>query len=200
MGEADCRRQQQGAIRHSTFDIRHFASAAVEASIVMLLGLVVVGCLASHRTYQPPQDPSALDDTAFLHYLATVPTVTVAEGVRAVGLLLDPTPGPASFDDQRRRLEKFGALKPGWALVPEETLEKGTLAFMLSAVCKTPRSLNEAAAAVTSLGDQRYALKTCIDEGLVPYGLPHDPVTGGELLSALSRAERYGRVAERDKP
>jgi len=200
MGDADCRRRQHVAIRHSTIDIRHFACLAVETSIVMLLGLVVVGCLAPHRTYQPPQDPSALDDTAFLHYLATVPTVTVAEGVRAVGLLLDPTPRPASFDDQRRRLEKVGALKPGWALAPEETLEKAILAFMLSVVCKTPRSLNEAAATLTNLGDRRYALKTCIDEGLLPYGLPHDPVTGGELLSALSRAERYGRIAERDKP
>jgi len=163
----------------------------------MAPGLVLIGCSAPHRTYQPPQAPSALNDTAFLHYLATVPTVTVAEGVRAVGLLLDPTPGPASFDDQRRRLEKVGALKPGWALVPEETLEKGTLAFMLSVVCKTPRSLHESAATLTSLGDRRYALKTCIDEGLLPYGLSHDPVTGGELLSALSRAERYGRIAER---
>jgi hypothetical protein len=166
----------------------------------MILSVVLAGCSAPHRTYQPPQDPSALDDTALLHYLAAVPTVTVAEGVRAVGLLLDPTPGPASFDDQRRRLEEVGALKPGWGLAPDETLEKGTLAFMLSVVCKTPRSLNESAASLTNLGDRRYALKTCIDEGLLPYGLPHDPVTGGELLSALSRAERYGRIAEQDKP
>jgi hypothetical protein len=186
--------------RQSAIDNRQFAPVVVGVFLLMAPGLVLIGCSAPHRTYQPPQDPSALDDTAFLHYLATVPTVTVAEGVRAVGLLLDPTPGPASFDDQRCRLKKVGALKPGWALAPEETLEKGTLAFMLSVVCKTPRSLNESAATLTNLGDRRYALKTCIDEGLLPYGLPHDPVTGGELLSALSRAERYGRIAELDKP
>ena len=185
--------------RQSTIENRQFGASVVCVSLLLGSIVVLAGCTAPHRTYQPPQDPSALDDTAFLHYLATVPTVTVAEGVRAVGLLLDPTPGLASFDDQRCRLERLGALKPGWALAPEETLEKGTLAFMLSVVCKTPRSLNESAATLTNLGNRRYALKTCIDEGLLPYGLPHDPVTGGELLSALSRAERYGRIAERDK-
>ena len=177
-----------------------YTRLAVHASIMLAFGAIFVGCTAPHRTYQPPLDPSALDDTAFLHYLATVPTVTVAEGVRAVGLLLDPTPTPASYDDQRRRLEAVGALKPGWALDPNETLDKGTLAHMLTLICKTPRSLNETAAAVTKLGDRRYALKTCIDEGLLPYGLPHDPVTGGELLSALSKADRYTVVAKINKP
>jgi hypothetical protein len=186
--------------RKSKIENRKFTRSVVCLSLLITPIALLAACTAPHRTYQPPQDPSALDDTAFLHYLATVPTVTAAEGVRAVGLLLDPTPGPASFDDQRHRLEEVGAIKPTWRLEPDQTLDKGTLAFMLSVVCKTPRSLNQAVAAVTNLGDRRYALKTCIDEGLLPYGLPHDPVTGGELLSALSRAERYGRIAERDKP
>ena len=151
----------------------------------------LLGCTTPHRTHQPPQDPSTLDDTAFLHYLATVPTVTVAEGVRAVGLLAGPTQQPATFEDQRSPLERLGALKPGWRLQPHDTLDKGTLAYMFTAICKTPRSLTESASAVTGLGDRRYALKTCIDEGLLPYGLAHDAVTGGELISALSKAERY---------
>ena len=123
-----------------------------------------------------------------------MPTVTVAEGVRAVGLLVGPTQQPTTFEDQRSHLESIGALKPGWRLQPLDTLDKGTLGYMLTAICKTPRSLTEAASAVTGLGDRRYALKTCIDEGLLPYGVAHDAVTGGELISALSKAERFTAI------
>jgi len=160
----------------------------------MVALIVMPSCSAPRRTYQPPQDPSAFNDTAFLHYLATVPTVTVAEGVRAARLLAGPTPQPATFEDHRGYLEELGALKPGWRLQPDDTLDKGTLAYVLTVICKTPRSLTETGSALTGLGDRRYALKTCIDEGLLPYGLAHDAVTGGELISALSKAERFTAI------
>ena len=190
MANSECRmgvtQEPPGVVFHSIFDIRH-STLAVAVALLMFQ----VCCVAPRREIAPPVDPSTLDDTAFLHYLATVPTVTVAEGVRAVGLLAGPTPQPATFEDQRSHLERLGAIKPAWRLQPHDTLDKGTLAYMLTAICKTPRSLTEAASAVTRLGDRRYALKTCIDEGLLPYGLAHDAVTGGELISALSKAERY---------
>ena len=170
---------------------RQFVRRMIRAIVLMVALIVMPGCSAPRRTYQPPQDPSAFNDTAFLHYLATVPTVTVAEGVRAAGLLAGPTQQPATWEDQRSHLERLGALKPDWRLRPDDTLDKGTLAYVLTAICKTPRSLTETASAVTGLGDRRYALKTCIDEGLLPYGLAHDAVTGGELISALSKAERF---------
>jgi len=170
---------------------RQFVRRVIRAVFVVMALIVPPGCTAPRRTYQPPQDPSTLNDIAFLHYLATVPTVTVAEGVRAAGLLAGPTQQPATFEDQRSHLERLGALKPGWRLQPDDALDKGTLAYLLTAICKTPRSLTEAASAVTGLGDRRYALKTCIDEGLLSYGVAHDPVTGGELISALSKAERF---------
>ncbi len=172
--------------RHSPFAIGHLTFV-----VAVALLLLQVNCIAPRRVNAPPVDPSTLDDTAFLHYLATVPTVTVAEGVRGVGLLDGPTQQPATFEDRCTRLEQIGAIKQGWRLQPHDTLDKGTLAYMLTAICKTPRSLSETASAVTRLGDRRYALKTCIDEGLLPYGLAHEAVTGGELVSALSKSERY---------
>jgi hypothetical protein len=151
--------------------------------------LVVSGCTAPRRTYTPPVDPSSLDDATFLHYLAAAPTVTVAEGARGVLLLIGPTSNWPHEDDRTDRLRHLGAIRDEWAIEPDQTLDKGTLAYMLTVVVKTPPSVNESAAALTGLGDRRYALKTCIDVGLLPYGLPHDAVTGGELVSAIRKAE-----------
>ena len=174
------------SIRHSPFAIRQSTF-----SVVLTLLMFQVNCIAPRRVITPRVDPSTLDDTAFLHYLATVPTVSVAEGVRAVGLLARPTQRFATFEDQRKHLESLGAVKSSWRLRPHDTLDKGTLAYMLTAICNTPRSIGETTSAVIGFGDRRYALKTCIDEGLLPYGVAHDAVTGGELLSAVIKAERY---------
>lgn len=184
-----------GVVFHSIFDIR-YSTLTVAVALLMLQ----VNCIAPRREIVPPVDPSTLDDTAYLHYLATAPTVSVAEGVRAVGLLAYPTQKLTTFEDQRSHLESVGALKSGWRLRPHDTLDKGTLAYMLTAICKTPRSLNETASAVTGLGDRRYALKTCIDEGLLPYGVAHDAVTGGELISAMTKSERYPAINGQKTP
>ncbi len=158
-------------------------------AILAALLMTAVGCVAPQRTFTPPADPATLDDSAFLHYLAAVPTVTVAEGARAVLLLTGPTANQPNYDAQYDRLRRLNAVRDEWKLTPDQTLDHGTLAFMLTAVCETPRGVNERLAAWTGLGDRRYAQKTCIDRGLLPYRLPHDPVTGGELVSALRKAE-----------
>ncbi len=155
--------------------------------IGMLLAIVTTSsCVTPRRTFQPEVDPAQLDDVAFVHYLATAATVTVAEGMRAVVLLL---PADERGDAQRPRelLTKRGAFKEGWRLDSDATLDKGTLAFMLRTVCSLPRSLSETV--WSGFGDRRFALHTCVDAGLLPYGASHDPVRGGELLSALTKAE-----------
>ncbi len=151
--------------------------------------LLAMGCTAPRRTLTAPADPAVLDDAAFLHYLASVPTVTVGEGGRGVLLLLGPTTDWPSVEEQTAKLREAGALKDDWGLKPDDTLDKGTLSYMLTAILQTPPSVNEKLATITGLGDRRYALKNCIDLGLLPYGLPHEAVTGGELLTALRKAE-----------
>jgi len=159
------------------------------------LGLCAVGCLlacgcsAPRRTFAPPVDPGTLDDSAFLHYLAGVPAVTVDEGFRAVLLLdVDKVEAP-TFRDRVGVLIDRGAVKAAWGLDADQTLDHGTLAHILTVVCETPRSVSESLASRAGWGDRRYALKTCVAEGLLPYALPHNAVTGGELMAALTRAE-----------
>ncbi|MEK6799687.1 MAG: hypothetical protein AABZ12_12030 [Planctomycetota bacterium] len=150
------------------------------------------GCLAPPRSFIPPVDPTRLDDVAFVHYLANTPTATVAEGARAVLLLVGSTSQWPLVEAQLDELTRRGAVKPAWRLAPDQTLDRGTLAFMLRTLCGLPRGINEKAASLTGLGDRRYAVRACADAGLLSYGLPHDPVSGGELVTALRNAE--GRV------
>ena len=153
-----------------------------QATTVLLL--LLAGCHGSNRFAAPRQDTAALSDMVFLHYLATAPTVTVEEGARAVSMLSE------------KREAEF--TKSQWGLAPDSVLDKGTLAYMLRCVCQLPRGVNEVVLVDgVGLGDRRYALQTCIYEGLMPYGRASDPITGGELLSALTSAE-YNKSCRAD--
>ena len=176
-------------------------SRACSCSISILgIALLSAGCAAPQRTFEPAQDPATLDDVAFLHYLASIPVATVDEGMRAALLLKGVTVQPPSFEEHYRILRRIGAVRTTWRLSPDSILDKGTLAYMLATVCGLPRSLNELIAWTTGIGDRRYALKTCVHEGLMPYGLAYEPVKGGELLSALTEAERYLAAKSADQP
>jgi hypothetical protein len=123
------------------------------------------------------QETASMSEMVFLHYLAAAPTVNVAEGKRAVSLLL-PDADTADL------------IRESWGLADGDLLDKGTLAYMLRSACRLPRGVNETVIGDTvGWGDRRYALKTCTYEGIMPYGRASEPVTGGELLSALRAAE-----------
>lgn len=168
----------------------------------LLLGAIGcgAGCSMPRRTFQPEQDPTTLDDISFLHYLATVPVVTVDEGMQAVLLLTGEREKWPTFQRRYEELHGRGAIKTVWHLEAGRVLSKGTLAYMLRTVCDLPHSLSEVAASRCRLGDRRYALKTCADEGILSYGLPHEPVTGAALHSALIESERYMDLRVRNLP
>lgn len=160
------------------------------AVVSLHLSILPTGCTLPRRTFEPVCDPAQLDDVGFVHYLATVPTLTVEEGVRAVLLLRGSTSQWPTYELQSAELLRLGALSDRWTLRAGDTLDKGSLAFMLRTVCRLPRSFNELLATSTGLLQRRYALKNCVDRGLLSHGLPTDPVTGGEMLSTLTTAER----------
>lgn len=188
----------------SSIPRRHAARGNVGVGFVALWGVVSValatGCTQPRRSFQPTVDPDALDDISFVHYLATVPVVTVDEGLRAVLQLTDANARSMTYSERSVTLQRRGAIKASWYLQADRILDKGTLGYMLRNICSLPRGFAEALADKTGLGDRRYALKTCIDAGVLPYGVPHAPVTGGELLSALTVAEGKMAPTELQKP
>ena len=158
--------------------------------LAVLVALVAPACSMPRRSWQPPVNPNSLDDTSFLHYLATAPVVTVDEGMRAVLAITGPTTPGLTFEERSAALSRLGAVKAAWQLEADQILDKGTLAHMLRVICALPKGLSERLSAVTKLGDRRHALRTCVHEGLLPAGLASEPVTGGELLTAITTAEK----------
>ena len=155
------------------------------------LAACLAACTQPVRSFEPDRNADQLDDVGFLHYLPTVPVVTVAEGSRAVLMLLEPHENRTTHDARWNELLRRGAVKDPWNLRPEQIMDMGTLAHMLCVICAAPPSINQRIAAAGGFGDRRYALHTAAHEGLLPYARAHAPVTGGELLSALQRAEQY---------
>jgi hypothetical protein len=157
-------------------------------SLVLLAGLV--GC-AGPRKFQPELDHETLDQTRFVHYLATVPVVTVDEAARAMLILADGTETHASYEQRVAELEQRGIVRKAWNLKPDHVLDKGTLGFMLFKICRLPGGVDTLLFGSWGLGDRRYALKEAADAGLLTYGPDYHPVTGGELVAALARADTY---------
>ncbi len=164
------------------------------------IGLLAGGCALPKRTYQPSVDPARLDDVRFLHYLATVPAVTVDEGMRGVLMLGDTNVSSMTFPERSAALQRQGAIRAAWGLERDRILDQGTLAHMLCAMCALPLSINQKLATRIQMGERRYALKVCIDGGLMPYGLPHAPVSGGALLSSLTAAGRRIAIQTSETP
>ncbi len=156
------------------------------------------GCAQPRRQFAPAIDPAGLSDTAFLHYLARTPVVTVDEGTRAVLLLVGSTSEWSSPQERMDELLRRGAIKAAWRLKSDQVLDVGTLAYTLRVVCGVPPGLNDRIGKVTGLADRRAAVRTCHYAGLMPYAVPHAPVTGGALLAALTHGEAYVDAASAD--
>lgn len=176
---------------------RHFRGTPCLALAILLCH---TACTMPQRNFNPDRNLAGLDDTTFLHALANVPVVTVDEGMRGIVMLVGEHSRRGTFESLFERCRRRGAVKVEWDLRSGQLLDKGTLAYMLRTICKLSPSLGEQFAERTGLGDRRYALKTCMHEGLMQHGLPHEPVTGGELLSAITRAERFLPTDPQEEP
>jgi hypothetical protein len=149
------------------------------------------GCAAPKRTFQPTQDHNALNEIAFVHYLSTLPTVSMDEAYHAMLLLADEADSGRTFEDREALLVGRGVVRESWGLAADDTLDQGTLAYMLMKICKLPGGLNDLMLGSWGLGDRRYALRTVVWHELIPYDVPYHAVTGGELLTAITKATEY---------
>jgi hypothetical protein len=97
------------------------------------------------------------------------------------------TPAAAAFAARQVTLLSRRVIRPEWALDADQVLDFGTLAYMLRRVGGLRPGVNELLAEPTGIGSRRYALRTCVAEGLLPYAQPYQPVSGGALLAAITR-------------
>lgn len=164
----------------------------VKSLVIVAVALVSVGgCAAPKRTYQPAQDHNTLSKIAFVHHLGTLPTVSMDEAYHAMLLLAREADSPTSFEERQAFLVRRGVVRAAWGLEADDVLDKGTLAYMIVKICGVPGGLNDAMFGSWGLGDRRYALRNAVWHDLIPYGMPYHVVTGGEMLTAITKAAEY---------
>lgn len=155
----------------------------------------LAGCSSAARTVTPV-DRTGLSSVAYAHSIANAPVATVGSAAK---LLVDLSAGGEGADDDAELTESSaydgllarGSIRSAWGLSTNAVLDAGTLAFMLRAEGDLVQSTNERLASFTGLGDRRYALRSCIADGLLPPQRADAPVSGGALLDAVANlAER----------
>lgn len=157
---------------------------------IVLATACLAGC-APRVAVTPAMDHNQLDSLALLHYMAGQPAVTNDEACRAVLVLVDGTETPGTFDTRRQALESRGIVRAEWGLQANDAVDRGTLAYMIFKGCGVRHGMNTWLSQGSGLGDRRYALRRCTQEDIMPYGLPYQIPTGGEVVRALARADDY---------
>jgi hypothetical protein len=170
----------------------HMPRVRPSAGLLLLTGAILslTGCSTARR-FEPAQDPDTLPGTSFLHYLATVPVVSVEEGCRAILLVADGVEKHRTHQERYAELLRRGMVREAWRLQPGDMLDKGTLAYMAHKVCQLPGGVNTFLLGSWGLGDRRYALKDLSAAGIMPYDVPYRVLRGGELLAVLARIDAY---------
>ncbi len=161
--------------------------AKILLSTALLTGLVS-GC-AHHREFQPQVDPETYSETQFLHYLSSVPTVTFAEGCRAMIIASDGTDAFANHEERYQALRERDVVRDAWEIEPTQSLDVSTMAYMATKICELRPSVSSLLLGSWGLGDRRYAHKLAAAAELVPYEPPYKLVTGGELLYTVAQID-----------
>ncbi len=158
--------------------------------LCLMLPPVLAGC--SHSlTFEPAQDHNQLESLEFFHLLAQQPMVTYDEACRAMLLLANGTETSSDFETRSAELASRGVISEKWGIAANEAVDRGTLGYMIFRTCRLPDSVNTWLAKCSGLGDRRYALKNVVRAGIMPYGLPYQIPTGGEVLAAIRKADDY---------
>jgi hypothetical protein len=115
--------------------------------------------------------------------------VTVRDGVAATLILIDRYEPNRTFEEQLEVLIGQDVIeqKERTKLKDSDTLTRGTLAYLLIGALEIKGGLT-----MRILGrSDRYALRECIDSGIIEKGSAGSAVSGRELISVLSNAESY---------
>jgi len=164
-------------------------------AITALAALFTSGC-AHHRAFQPQVEPETYSETQFLHYLSSVPTVTFAEGCRAMIIAADGADNHSTHEERYAALRERDIVRDSWKLDAGQSLDVSTMAFMATKICNLRPSVCSAMLGSWGLGDRRYAHKQAAAAQLVPYEPSYKFVTGGELLYTVGKVDDH--LAKRD--
>ncbi len=132
------------------------------------------------------------DSAAYLDAISSRPTVTEAEALEGILLVLGGQGEKRTFADAVEHLVGQGVVDPKWGHSAEREVTKGRVAYMVYQVCKIRGGLT-----LTLFGpSRRYCLKELQYRGLMSEGLTYTTVTGMEYVAILTRADEHRETGE----
>ncbi len=132
------------------------------------------------------------DSAAYLDAMSSRPSVTEAEALEGMLLVLGDQGRKRTFADAVEHLVGQGVVDPKWHHSAEREITKGRVAYMVYQVSKIRGGLT-----LTLFGPSpRYCLKELQYRGLMSEGLTYTTVTGMEYVAILTRADEQRETGE----
>ena len=100
-------------------------------------------------------------------------------------LLVDDEDNSKSFDARLAALQTKGIIEPGWSLVADDPVSKGTFGYMLYKALDI-----EGGIMIQLLPLRRYGYREVVHAGLMQRGSEYEPLTGPEVVGIMGRAAR----------
>ncbi len=161
---------------------------AVAVTAWTLSGCGTPGAVAGGNVTLP-----ATNSAEYLDKISSQPTVTEAQALEGIMLLLDQQQ-KLTFAECVKLLKDRHIVSSQWDFRADRPMTRGKVAYMIYQACGMKGGLT-----LTLTGpSQRYCLRELQYRGMMAPGLPYNPVTGMEYVAILARADelrRTGRVS-----
>ncbi len=155
----------------------------------MLLKILMLLVMAIPLAVFSQVDVGPAGDTSYFRELVDKGNATYADAYRMINILAKGHDTPdESFDDFKNELLNLEIIPQKWSdFKADEFINRGQLAYMLVKALGIKGGLTTRIFGPTP----RYAFRECVMRKLIASGFPNELVSGGELISVLSRAERF---------
>ena len=134
---------------------------------------------------------AAVDSAAYLDGISSMPTVSEAEALKGILLVLDE-PHKAIFAEAVTVLQERKIISPNWDFQADRPITKGRVAYMTYQACGLKGGLT----LLLTGPSQRYCLKDLQYKGLMSPGVTYTTVTGMEYLAILGRIDEFRQTGD----
>ena len=155
------------------------------------------GCGSSSLRISGGEAALANDDgsAGYLDRISSAEKVSQNDAFRGVLMLLEIDDAKDTFRGRTEKLVAKGIVDSWWDFQADKPITRGKVAYMLYQACKVSGGV-----ILTLTGpSRRYCLRELQYQGFVSKGSVFAPVTGGEYVGILARADAYlqmGQVPE----
>jgi len=151
-------------------------------------------------TTQAAEDCQTVDDMDFLDCMVKKTKCTVADGVRAVCILVNDGDVGKSYEERYQFLVDRGMVRENWKLEPEGWIDRGTLSYMLLKAAGMKGGVNMRLFGSWGLGDRRYAYREMLYYELMPEGVDYCYVSGPEMVTSIGNVNRFMQEHAENSP